>query len=187
MSETTNNTETNSTETNSTDATIPEQGIVRFERLLPAPLERVWAYLADDDLRATWLAGGSIDPRVGGVIDLDMKHSRITAEPVPDDGYEDHHELGTIIAFEPPHVLSYTWGEWFGQDCIVRFELSAVGDDTRMILTHSRIATTNLTVDVATGWHGHLDALEDKLAGGDGKGFWNNFDRHRKHYANVWL
>jgi uncharacterized protein YndB with AHSA1/START domain len=170
------------------DATMVEPGVVRFERLLPASIDRVWAYLADDDLRATWLAGGSIDKRIGGVIDLDMQHARITAEPIPaGGGYEDHHELGTIVAWEPPHVLSYTWGEWFGQSCIVRFELSRVGDDTRMILTHSRIEKQGLNVDVAAGWHGHLDALEDKIAGGTGVGFWDNFDRHRDHYASRLL
>ena len=28
---------------------------VRFERLLPGPIERVWEYLTDGDKRATWL------------------------------------------------------------------------------------------------------------------------------------
>ena len=31
---------------------------VRFERLLPGPIERVWEYLTDSDRRATWLAAG---------------------------------------------------------------------------------------------------------------------------------
>ncbi|CFN67405.1 Uncharacterised protein [Bordetella pertussis] len=31
---------------------------IRFERLLPGPIERVWAWLADADKRARWLAGG---------------------------------------------------------------------------------------------------------------------------------
>ena len=29
---------------------------IRFERLLPGPIERVWAYLVEPDKRALWLA-----------------------------------------------------------------------------------------------------------------------------------
>ena len=32
---------------------VTEAGAVRFERLLPGPIERVWAYLTDPDKRAS--------------------------------------------------------------------------------------------------------------------------------------
>jgi uncharacterized protein YndB with AHSA1/START domain len=170
------------------DATVPEPGVVRFERLLPAPIDRVWAYLADTDLRSTWLGGGTIEPRVGGIVDIDYDHARVTADPQPNtSGFAPHHELGTVLEYEAPRLLAYSWGEWFGQYCVVRFELSMDGDATRLVLTHSRIASLELVADVATGWHGHLDALEDKLAGGSGVGFWDNFDRHHGRYTNAWL
>ena len=35
---------------------------VRIERTLPGPIERVWAYLVDPELRALWLATGDIEP-----------------------------------------------------------------------------------------------------------------------------
>ena len=37
---------------------------VRIQRLLPGPMERVWAYLTDSELRRQWLAAGehSRDP-----------------------------------------------------------------------------------------------------------------------------
>ncbi|MEQ8750919.1 MAG: hypothetical protein RIC52_14200 [Amphiplicatus sp.] len=31
---------------------------IRFERLLPGPIERVWAYLTEPEKRAEWFAGG---------------------------------------------------------------------------------------------------------------------------------
>ena len=31
---------------------------VRFERLLPGPIERVWSYLTDSEKRGKWLASG---------------------------------------------------------------------------------------------------------------------------------
>ena len=39
---------------------------VRFERLLPGPIETVWAYLTDSKMRGEWLASGPMELRVGG-------------------------------------------------------------------------------------------------------------------------
>ena len=33
-----------------------EPGTLKIERVLPGPIERVWAYLTDSDLRRQWLA-----------------------------------------------------------------------------------------------------------------------------------
>ena len=41
--------------------TSTEPGTVRLERLLPGPIERVWAYLTESDKRATWFAAGTFD------------------------------------------------------------------------------------------------------------------------------
>ena len=51
-------------------STLIKPSTIRFERLLPGPLERVWAYLTESKKRATWLAGGEFDLRVGGRIEL---------------------------------------------------------------------------------------------------------------------
>ena len=42
--------------------------VARLERLLPGPIERVWAYVTESDKRATWLAGGEMELRVGGKV-----------------------------------------------------------------------------------------------------------------------
>ena len=63
--------------------TSPAPATVRLERLLPGPIERVWAYLTDSDKRATWFASGVFDLRVGGKADLHFDHSRISSEPSP--------------------------------------------------------------------------------------------------------
>jgi uncharacterized protein YndB with AHSA1/START domain len=69
-------------------STSTEQGTVRLERLLPGPIERVWAYLTESDKRATWFAGGTFDLRVGGRADLHFDHSNISSEKTPDE-YKD--------------------------------------------------------------------------------------------------
>src|SRR5580698_6413683 len=42
---------------------ITESNTLRFERLLPGPIDRVWRYLIDSDKRGQWLAYGEIEPR----------------------------------------------------------------------------------------------------------------------------
>jgi len=43
-----------------------EPATLKMERLLPGPIERVWAYLTQSDLRSQWMAAGdmpmTIDP-----------------------------------------------------------------------------------------------------------------------------
>ena len=39
---------------------------IRFQRLLPGPIETVWSYLTDARKRGEWLASGPMDLRVGG-------------------------------------------------------------------------------------------------------------------------
>jgi hypothetical protein len=49
----------------STAAQIAPAQAVRFERLLPGPIERVWDYLTKPDLQRTWLAGSA--PELGEI------------------------------------------------------------------------------------------------------------------------
>ena len=60
--------------------TLIEPGTVKLERLLPGPVERVWAYLTESDKRAKWLAGGEFDLRVGGKIRLEFNNSSLSRE-----------------------------------------------------------------------------------------------------------
>jgi uncharacterized protein YndB with AHSA1/START domain len=169
------------------EATRPEAGTVRLERMMPAPIERVWQYLVDPELRATWLGGGTATPTKGEEFDLDFDHARITDDPQPSSsGFEPHHEIGTVLECEPPRLLSYSWGEWFGPAAVVTMELEPAGDETRLTITHSRVTQAAIIPDVATGWTGHLDALEDKLRGGSGEGFWTNFDEAHERYQREW-
>ena len=46
-------------ETTVTDfAILSDAHTVRFERDLAGPIERVWAYLTESDLKATWIGPG---------------------------------------------------------------------------------------------------------------------------------
>jgi hypothetical protein len=47
-----------------------EPGMIRSERLLPGPVERVRAYLTEADKRRQRFAGGAMELREGGQADL---------------------------------------------------------------------------------------------------------------------
>ena len=64
-------------------ATLIKPSTIRFERLLPGPVERVWAYLTESKKRATWLAGGEFDLRLGGRIELHFDNESLSDESAP--------------------------------------------------------------------------------------------------------
>jgi uncharacterized protein YndB with AHSA1/START domain len=110
---------------------ITEAATVRFERLLPGPIERVWEYLTQADKRATWFAGGEMELRRGGKVELRFRHADLSQPgEVPPEKYRKVHEeglmtYGEITRCEPPRLLSFLWGK----DGEVTFELFPRGKE----------------------------------------------------------
>jgi uncharacterized protein YndB with AHSA1/START domain len=137
---------------------------VVLERVLPGTVEQVWRYLTEPSHLKLWLAGGTVDLRVGGKLKLDF-------DLIECPGRETVHGLleGTITALDPPRLLTYTWGESGSRrngdpDSVVSFALKPEGGETRLTLTHTRIQKKDLT-GIGAGWHVHLDVLVDRLNG----------------------
>ena len=160
--------------------TSPEQATVRLERMLPGPIERVWAYLTDSEKRKTWLAGGVFDLRVGGKADLHFDHSNITSEENPPE-YKVHDSPGRITRIDPPRLLSFTFGA-AGPESEVTFELQPRGKGVLLTITHVRIADRKTMVSVAGGWDAHVGILEDRLNGEAPRPFWATHARLKKEY-----
>jgi len=155
---------------------VTEAGTVRFERLLPAPVERVWDYLVDSDLRRKWFAGGEMELRPGGPLKLVFRNAELSPadEEVPEKfrKYEGMESPGEIVRAEPPRLLVFNWFEENGPPTEVSWELEPRGEQTLMTLTHRLLANRAAMVDVSGGWHLHLDVLEDVLAGRPPRPFW---------------
>jgi uncharacterized protein YndB with AHSA1/START domain len=164
---------------------VIERRTVRFERVLPGPIERVWAYLTEPDKRARWLAAGPMELRVGGRVALTFHNSELSprAEPPPEK-YADCAEKsgfeGRLTRCEPPRLLSYTWGA--GQDSEVTFELTPRGEDVLLVLTHRRLGDRATMVSVGGGWHTHLGILADRLEGREPRPFWSTHARLEAEY-----
>ena len=162
--------------------TSTEQSTVRLERLLPGPIERVWAYLTDSDKRATWFASGAFDLRVGGKADLHFDHSNISSEKTPDEYKSKKSDWSeTITRVEPPRLLSYTFGP-AGPESEVTFELDPRGKDVLLVITHRRIANRKTMVNVAGGWDAHVGILADRLNGVEPRPFWTTHARLKGEY-----
>lgn len=160
---------------------------LRFERTLPGPIDRIWSYLTEGELRAKWLAGGSTESRVGGEVRLEFDHARLTPHDDPTPGrFADQQggavQTGKVLRYEPPHVLAYTWEEGDGAVSEVTFELTPKGDDVLLVLTHARVGDRRTLVMTSGGWHAHLDILAAKLKDETPGPFWAAYERLEADY-----
>ena len=90
---------------------------------------------------------------------------------------------GRITDLVAPRALAYDWGESDGVPSHVRFELSPQGQQVRLVVTHTRLATREAMLSVAAGWHTHLDILRERLAQRAPEGFWRVHTRLEREYA----
>jgi uncharacterized protein YndB with AHSA1/START domain len=168
-------------------ATVLEPGTIRFERLLPGPIERVWSYLVDSDKRAQWLASGEMEPRAGAAAKLKFRHSSLSRNtaPIPEpytnmeEGQVTEH---TVTRCEPPRLLSWSWGSGKDGPSEVTFELTPEGDKVRLVLTHRRLRDRKAMLAVGPGWHSHLAVLVSRLQGREPEAFWGSFTEAKSEY-----
>ena len=170
---------------------VLDDSTVRFERMLPGPIERVWEFLTDPVQRAKWFAGGPMEPRAGGKLELHFKHRNlmIVDEPVPEK-YRDVTDKGftfhsTVTRWEPPRVLAFTFSE--PKEGVppseVTFELTPEGKNVRLVLTHRRLPSRAEMADVSGGWHLHLGILQARLEGREPEPLWTMHAKLTAAYA----
>ena len=173
--------------TNEQFGTFTGPAEVRLVRTLPGPIERVWDYLTDAEKRARWFAGGPMEPRKGGKLELFFLHKNIAPDETPP---EDHKQAqdpgikmpGTVLRWEPPRVLSYT----FDDDSDVTFELTPQGKEVLLVLTHrSRGGDIPFLSGYASGWHTHLAHLVALLEGAPRPPFWSMHAKLKAEYEKI--
>ena len=170
-----------------THAPIERIGIdaIRLERVLDAPAEKVWRYLTEADLRRQWFMGGT-DATAGGELEMVIDHDNLSEDDVP---YPESYAaakgatfIDKVLRFDPPRLLETTFG---GNKGIVTYELSPEGEGTRLVLTHSKIASPTGFLDFGSGWTSHLAVLEAKLAGRSVRDFWALHAKSRDAVAKA--
>jgi uncharacterized protein YndB with AHSA1/START domain len=159
---------------------------IRLERTLDAPIEKVWRYLTEADLRRDWFMGGT-DATADGEFDLLNDHDNLSDDDVPyPESYAPYKGKvwsEKVIRFEPPRLLETTFQG--GKNGTVTYELSAQGEKTRLVLTHSGIVSGTGAQDFGSGWNSHLTVLEERLAGRGVRDFWALHAKSRETVAKA--
>src|SRR5918911_4191112 len=126
------------------------RAVLRFERVLAHPPERVWRALTEPDELGGWprppaesqrAAGGTVRYRPGEGVPA-----------MPD---------GEVTDYDPPRLLGHTWG-----DDHLRWELRPHDEGCLLVLTHTFDDRFKAARDAA-GWHLCLDALAADLDGSE--------------------
>ena len=175
---------------------LREDGTLVFERLLPGPIERVWAYLVDGEKRASWLGGGDMPVAPGASGRMTFNLSRLTDETPPERfvGADAPMVMDyKVLACEPPRRVRFTWpdaapeGETPPAGAIgseVEIELIPQGQEVRLRLTHSGMHYgRDGTVGLMAGWETHLGLLADDLGRASRRPFWASYLAAEARYS----
>jgi uncharacterized protein YndB with AHSA1/START domain len=166
--------------TRSTHGSLIEPATLKIERILPGPIERVWAYLTESDLRRRWLAAGEMPMKAGSTFELHWRNDDLTkpsGQRPPGFG-EEHRKECRIIEADPPRKLAFVFAEHGN----VSIELAERGDRVLLTLIHSRIPDRSTTLGVSAGWHAHLDILVARVSGTEPEPFWDHWRRLKTEY-----
>lgn len=129
--------------------------MVTLVRRYRAPVREVWDAITTPERIARW-------------------YGTITGPPPrrPGDAFEV--ELGggmlrraALESCEAPSVLAYTWWSGDGDPGLVRIDLEAVGDETRLTVRHDRLRPHRM-VQYGGGWEQNLEALVQVLGASTG-------------------
>ncbi len=122
--------------------------VLRFERWLAHPPEKVWAALTDPAELAHWFPQDvAADLRGGGT----MRFTFRGGEAPPFDG--------EVLVYDPPRILAYRWAT-----DVLRWELRPDGSGCQLTFTDT-IDTYGKAARDGAGWHVSLEALTARLDG----------------------
>jgi uncharacterized protein YndB with AHSA1/START domain len=122
--------------------TIDGRPAVRFERVYPQPVERVWRSVTEPEELAGWFPT---------TVEVDLREGGAMAFTFP--GGEMEPMEGSVVELDPPRVFAFLWGAE-----LLRFELAEEGGGCRLTLTHV-ISNADEAARNAAGWHACLDKL----------------------------
>ncbi|MBX9573473.1 MAG: SRPBCC family protein [Candidatus Obscuribacterales bacterium] len=127
---------------------------IRFERTFNTSRERLWSYITETPNLSAWLADGFIEDQFGGRVELVF-----SANQPPDRQGQDTKIRGLVSHCEANKSLAFSWIDTENQlESLVSIELVDAGEQTKLILTHSRLPHSKMH-EVMASWHAHLDIL----------------------------
>ncbi len=130
-----------------------------FVRQLPHDPAKVWRAITEPEHIAAWFPTSIAGERSAGArLRFEFPHGE--AQPME----------GTMLVFDPPHVLELSWG-----DEVLRFELEPVAGGTQLTFVDTFDELGKAARDAA-GWHSCLDMLasdvDESAVAGDSAQRW---------------
>lgn len=145
--------------------TVDGRGVLRIERTLSHPPEKVWRAITEPAQLHHWFPFDvEVEPTPGGKITF------LDRDGAAPDTY------GEVLEADPPRVFAFTWG-----DDELRWELRAAGQGTLLVFTHAfgdRAGAASFTA----GWLTCIDGLE-LLLDGEPVEVENDMDAMHEHYV----
>lgn len=152
---------------------------LRFERRLRHSPERVWRILTTPEGLACWLAEAEIELEPGGRMELNFRQPDHDFMP---DTLERRRQSNTVLTARPFDLFEHTFGGH--PDSIVSWRLRPDGDGTHLTLVH-RVpqAWADARRNVLSGWHHHMEGLDDAARGVRHPWDWDRWFALRDAYA----
>lgn len=159
---------------------VVNDNTVRFERLLPGKISEVWKYFTEPEQLAKWLAQTTIEHKVGGRVELNFN-----VDEMPEREQKGARIIGLVKTFEPLRKLAFSWMDTINDlDSALSIELKEEGEQTAIVLTHSRLSRNRMHEFMA-GWHTHLDVLAAHLGNMVPPDFSKRFGQVVNKYAAI--
>jgi uncharacterized protein YndB with AHSA1/START domain len=122
---------------------VGDVSILRYERRLAHPRERVWRAITEDAHLAAWFPTTMEGPRrAGAALRFSFRHG----EAPPFDG--------VLLTFVPPALLEVRWA-----DDVLRFELEPDGESATILRLRVTFPEHGKAARDAAGWHVCLERL----------------------------
>ena len=130
-----------------------EHATLTFHRRFAFPIDRVWSAITDDAERKAWFGVGTVDPQ----------REEVVIEPEdPPTPMDAKRVTGRILTWQPPEngraVFEHEWHQRIVEDSVVRYELTADGDETLLRFTHTGLSERNAK-GFAPGTHAFFDRV----------------------------
>jgi uncharacterized protein YndB with AHSA1/START domain len=159
---------------------LTEPTTLKIQRLLPGPIERIWSYLTDSEMRRKWLAAGEMQEKAGAPFEFVWRNAELTDPPGnrPERFGEEHRMQSHVVEVDPPHRLVIAWAG----SGDVSFDLEEKGEKVLLTLVHKRLPDRKTMLMVGAGWHMHLDVLSARANGQEPQPFWDGWLRLKEEY-----
>ncbi len=128
--------------------------ILRFERSLSHPPEKVWRALTESEHLQYWMPADIVGERAeGAAIELPFWPAHVQKY-----GLDEAPLTGEIRVWDPPRVFEWTW-----ETDVLRFELEPVEGGTVLHFTTWLGPSDEAAANTAAGYHACLDHLLELL------------------------